>query len=267
MTPISTTHTAHFSAFFYTTVIGVVGAVFSLVGVALYNRWMKNWKYRTVFMTTNIIYAAVNLVNIICFKRWNVQVGVPDTLFVLGADAFQLVVQQWTWIPGIVILSQLCPDGVEATMYALLAGTSNLGGNIALHLGSYLLAYLDCNPDGSPGETEQFRNLWLGAFISACGPLIPLVAVNFLIPDAHQTDRLLPTDTGVELGVMGEAGAAYGPLRGESMSMDQGIALISQEEDSRVFTIDDSQNHDDELVVINLDDDDDLYMADVDGGI
>ena len=34
-------------------------------------------------------------------------------------------------MPSIVIISQLCPDKVEATMYALFAGSSNFGGNLA----------------------------------------------------------------------------------------------------------------------------------------
>ena len=75
----------------------------------------------------------------------------------LRSDAMQAAVAMWNWIPGIVILSQLCPEGVEATKcttrpappappngpldtpdatssvgrYAILAGSQNLGTNLA----------------------------------------------------------------------------------------------------------------------------------------
>ncbi len=45
-------------------------------------------------------------------------------------------------MPGVVILSQLCPPGMEATMYALLAGCHNLGNSISANLGAYMLQLL-----------------------------------------------------------------------------------------------------------------------------
>jgi len=53
--------------------------------------------------------------------------GIPDHLFVLGGAVLNSIFHQWMWIPGVVLLSQLCPKGVEATMYALLAGCHNVG--------------------------------------------------------------------------------------------------------------------------------------------
>ena len=51
--------------------------------------------------------------------------------------------------PGVVILSQLCPPGLEATMYALLAGCHNLGGAIASSTGAWVLQVLSVQPSGA----------------------------------------------------------------------------------------------------------------------
>lgn len=51
--------------------------------------------------------------------------------------------------PGVVILSQLCPPGLEATMYALLAGCHNLGGTIASATGAWVLQVLEVQPAGA----------------------------------------------------------------------------------------------------------------------
>merc|ERR1719491_1309397 len=105
---------------------------------------------------------------------------------------FEVVIGQWMWRPGVVILSQLCPDGMEATMYALLAGCHNLGNTVSSNVGALVLQWLGCQPSGSIGETEQFKNLWLASLLSTVLPTLTILLIPVLIPDAKQTDRLLP---------------------------------------------------------------------------
>jgi len=186
----------HFSEFFYLSVIGTVASVCSILGVIIYNCFMKEWKYRYIFIGSNTLLILVNLLNIVIFKRWNKKIGIPDSVFVLGGNAFQQVVASWTWIPGVILLSHLCPNKMEAIMYALLAGSSNLGSNIAGHLGAVELELLGIRPDGSHNETAQFDNLWIASLISTLLPIIPLCLVWFLIPDFKQTDYIRLDDDG-----------------------------------------------------------------------
>jgi hypothetical protein len=181
----------HFSVEFFTSAIGGVGSVCSLIGIFSYNRYMKNWPYRRLIYITNVILSVFSLGDVIVLSRLNVQWGLPDHAFVLGAAALQTIIQQWMWMPGIVILAQLCPKGMEATMYALLAGCHNLGNTIAASCGALVLHLLGCEPSGQKGESKEFANLWLAALLSAFLPLLTLCLVPMLIPDARQTDKLL----------------------------------------------------------------------------
>eukprot|EP00662_Eupelagonemidae_sp_cell21_P021543 gene21543-32389_t len=88
----------------------------------------------------------------------------------------------FTWLPGLLIISQLCPDGAEATMFALLGGAMNLGQTLAHEFG--------VAPDGSAGEGEQFRNLWIVSAIASVLPLAPLAAAQYCIPDVSQREGL-----------------------------------------------------------------------------
>merc|ERR1719356_2189817 len=94
-------------------------------------------------------------------------------------------------MPGVVMTSQLCPKGMEATMYALLAGCHNLGNTISSSLGAMVLVWLGCSPSGAPGESKQFENLWLASVISMILPTATLLLIPWLIPNAKQTDKLL----------------------------------------------------------------------------
>ena len=58
------------------------------------------------------------------------------------------------------MMSQMCPKGMEATLYALLAGCHNMGGAISDYFGAFVLEYLSCNPSGTSLETAKFDNLW-----------------------------------------------------------------------------------------------------------
>jgi hypothetical protein len=184
----------HFSMEFYTSVLGLVASVCSLFGVFSYQRWMRGWKYRNLLLMTNLVMCVLNMMDVVMLSRTNLRLGIPDHLFVIGSSVFQVVIDQWRWMPGIVILSQLCPKGMEATMYALLAGCHNLGNTIASNCGALVLRNLGCKPSGQPGEDAVFDNLWKASAMSTLLPMLTLILLPWLIPDAYQTDKLLEDD-------------------------------------------------------------------------
>lgn len=181
----------HFSMEFFTSVLGVVGSICSLLGIYMYQKYASNWTYRGLLLVSNLALSVLSVSDVIMFTRLNVRWGIPDQAFVLGASVLTSVIAQWMWMPGVVILSQLCPKGMEATMYALLAGCHNLGNTIASNCGALLLEWLGCQPGGNPAESAQFKNLWIGSVVSTVLPVLTLVMMPWLIPDARQTDKLL----------------------------------------------------------------------------
>jgi len=181
----------HFSEFFFNSVMGTAGAVCSLIGIYLYQRYMSNWTYRNLLVFTNVTYFILSCFDIVLFTRLNVKLGIPDTAFVLSATCLGSVISQWKWMPGVVILSHLCPKGMEAIMYALLAGCHNLGNMVAASCGAYLLVLLDVRPSGAPGETKQFENLWIASAINTALPVITIILLFWLIPNARQDESLM----------------------------------------------------------------------------
>merc|ERR1719409_962534 len=129
--------------------------------MVLYTKYMRDWNYRSLLIMSNLLISVLSLTDLVIFSRRNLSVGIPDTWFVLGSSASASLVQNWQAMPTIVIMSQLCPKGMEATMYALLAGCHNLGGAISSYFGAYVLHLLKVDPQGAQGETQQFENLWL----------------------------------------------------------------------------------------------------------
>lgn len=181
----------HFSEFFFNSVMGTAGAICSLLGIYFYQRYMSHWSYRSLLIFTNVLWALLSGLDLLLFTRTNVKLGIPDKAFVLSSTCLSSVIQQWKWMPGVVILSHLCPKGMEAIMYALLAGCHNLGNMVAASCGAYLLVLLDCRPNGSPNESKQFENLWIASLITTILPLVVVASLWWLIPDVKQNESLM----------------------------------------------------------------------------
>jgi len=201
----------HFSKEFFVSVLGVLGSVCSLIGVCSYQRYATGWTYQQLLMFTNIVNSVLSVSDLLIFTRLNLRLGIPDHAFVIGSNVMSEIVSQWMWMPGVVILSQLCPKGMEATMYALLAGCHNLGITISSNVGAAILQWLDCQPRGDNNESEQFKNLWVGAALGIFLPMLTLVMIPCLIPNTRQTDKLLEDGD-----VDATAGSLLKKWRGES---------------------------------------------------
>lgn len=181
----------HFSIFFYVTVMGVLSIVLGIVGTFIYMLVMREWTYRNIFLFTGAFNVLFSVFNIFFFKRLNLEWGVPDTVFVVGTDALKVITGSLAMMPAQAMMQGLCPDGIESTVYALLAGTANLGGSLSSYQGAYLMDALSIDPNGAPGESAQFEKLWIASMIDTLVRLVPLVFTWFLIPNTSQTEPLL----------------------------------------------------------------------------
>ena len=173
----------HFSKSFYVIALGLTASVCSIIGSMSYVMFMQHWRYRTVFYFSNIVSILLGLLNVVFYKRLNRLVGIPDEVFVLGSEVLQVIVGTWNSAPITVAMASLCPKNIEAVMYALLAGSSNLGGSLSQYIGASLLAILGINPRGAPNESSQFENLWLASLITTLLPIVTLITIPILIPD------------------------------------------------------------------------------------
>ncbi len=185
----------HFSLFFYITVLGITGSLCGFFGILTYNIFMKDWKYRNILLITNLLFTLVSLLNIIIFKRWNLLIGIPDTIFILGAETFQHVISVWLYIPFTILISQLCRPGAEALIFSIVAGCSNLGSSLSQYNGAFIMDILKITPTGNNDDTMAFNNLWIASLITAILPIIPLFFLNYLIPDSYQNEILEGDDT------------------------------------------------------------------------
>jgi len=80
------------------------------------------------------------LINLVFVLRWNKLIGINDLVFViltsLISDTMSLA---FSFLPTLVLFTQITPSKIEASMFALLTGVFNLANSVAGPLGGGVL--------------------------------------------------------------------------------------------------------------------------------
>lgn len=106
----------------------------------------------------------------------NQKLGLSNELFSLSDEIILTVLGKISFMPVLVLASRICPEGVEATLFATLMSILNGGSISGSFLGSLLTAQLGVT-------ATSFDNLALLVTICSLGALLPLPLLSWLPPD------------------------------------------------------------------------------------
>eukprot|EP01042_Synura_sphagnicola_P000089 gene89-89_t len=178
--------------------IGMISAgayLAMFLGILLYNFYLSSWPYRKIFSFATVTLFFANAFDIALIMRWNLAVDIPDELLVIGDSTLSPIARRFFFLPLLILCSKVCPDGVEATLFAMLMSLANLGGAVSSLLGALLLLFFNISSD-------NYDNLvWVYVVKSGCR-LIPLFLIWLLVPDGAPSDQTAdpePCDTGSSL--------------------------------------------------------------------
>ncbi|KAL2922619.1 Folate-biopterin transporter 1 chloroplastic [Bienertia sinuspersici] len=107
--------------------VKLVTSVASLLGVGLYNGFLKKVSLRKIFLATTIAGTALGMTQVLLVTGLNRQLGISDEWFAVGDSLILTVLSQISFMPILVLAAKLCPEGVEATLFATLMSISNAG--------------------------------------------------------------------------------------------------------------------------------------------
>jgi MFS family permease len=138
----------NFNFTFYTTYSMMLSAVFAGVGLLLFS-CVQHLQIKTLFAVLTILRIVAASAEVLQAARWNTDAGIDDkTFFLLGEAVVQPAVSMLFAVPMILLTTRLVERGSEAILYALLAGTQNLGclvGSVAGQITSEQYALKNCD--------------------------------------------------------------------------------------------------------------------------
>mmetsp|Transcript_39767 Transcript_39767/g.112843 ORF Transcript_39767/g.112843 Transcript_39767/m.112843 type:complete len:606 (-) Transcript_39767:97-1914(-) len=196
-----------FSNSFFYSVVGAVDCLCMLLGSVAFSTLMRHWTYVQALNVSQVLLMVVNLLDVIMFERWNRAMGIPDWIFMLGKSAVQNTVSQMNFLPSTLLISKLCPQGIETTVFAMLAAYHNFGMAVSGYFSSYMFTWIPglsevnghCGVAVSPeGETimcctrdgctcsdgcDDFSGLWKMSVLASCLPILTIIFNYMFIPN------------------------------------------------------------------------------------
>lgn len=177
-------NTPHFPNTVYQMVGLIMGSAFTLVGIWLFENYVYYWNAQKAFWVTTlftVVAALFDLSMLTGFNRtmwaWLPIMSTKVTWlcgdngcdadgyrlddmfgFLIGMQALKPIATTLDDMPSTVLLSKLCPAGVETTVFAMLAALMNLGLTVSGLMAGFVFSYygvdISNSKDADTGETK-----------------------------------------------------------------------------------------------------------------
>lgn len=167
--------------------VKLVTSVASLIGVGLYNGFLKNVPLKKIFLATTIIGSALGMTQVFLVTGLNRSFGISDEWFAIGDSLILTVLGQASFMPVLVLAAKLCPEGMEATLFATLMSISNGGSVLGGLIGAGLTQLFGVTKD-------SFDNLAFLIILCNLSSLLPLPLLGLLPDDSPDPKSEESTD-------------------------------------------------------------------------
>ncbi|OIW12483.1 hypothetical protein TanjilG_04647 [Lupinus angustifolius] len=156
--------------------VKLVTSIASLIGVGLYNGFLKNVPLRKIFLATTILGSALGMTQVVLVTGLNRKLGINNEWFAIGDSLILTVLSQASFMPVLVLAAKLCPEGMEATLFATLMSVSNGGSLLGGLIGAGLTQLFGITRD-------KFDNLAVLIILCNLSSLLPLPLLGLLPAD------------------------------------------------------------------------------------
>lgn len=198
-----------FSTSFYQLWGNFIGAIAAVFAVMIFDQVIVKWNVRPAFWVTTVFQMCSCLLEVSILERWNhlpfgttpgSEAGqeVDRWFFLFGPLCVEKIIEMLDFMPCNVLIGNLCPKNMEATIFAVLAGSQNFGSNIARVLGAVYVEYLGVNFQSNSNECVNDRVPWFGnlrglTVARVCGgvvlPAITVPLTFFMLPNKPLNEK------------------------------------------------------------------------------
>jgi hypothetical protein len=179
----------NFPFWFYTTVATVIGTLASLLGSALYQRYLKNITFRKVLIGTQLLSGATGASDLFLVTRANVALGIPDKAAYLCGEAIaEPLIYSLNNAPARTLLSKVVPKGLESSCYAFQAGIGNFAMMISEMSGALIFEAAGIRTGSSDCNFSALWWLVLVCHVSL--PILGGVPASWLVPNIYPHEKI-----------------------------------------------------------------------------
>lgn len=161
-----------------------------IAGVVIFRKYLISLPIKKLLLGVVIASIILGLPNIGLIYGWYEYVGMSPRLFALADTIVSAPLSEIGFIPLLVLAARLCPKGIEATMFALLASVMNIGLGVSEALGGWIAYMFDVH-QAFEGVTANYTHVDKVLWIAILSSLLPLLLLKKL-PDIRAASERIP---------------------------------------------------------------------------
>lgn len=109
----------------------LIGQVCHIIGALLYKAFCRNIDTRWMIFFAMVTGVIASFMNFTFAKRWNLEIGIPDMVFLIFTDVVFSVIGTILYnLPILALFAKITPARIEGTIFAFLTGTLNFATTI-----------------------------------------------------------------------------------------------------------------------------------------
>ncbi|OGJ60263.1 hypothetical protein A2635_00715 [Candidatus Peribacteria bacterium RIFCSPHIGHO2_01_FULL_51_9] len=168
--------------------LSLISHVMGIVGVFVFRKWLISISLKKLL--TGIVFASVifSLPSLGLIYQWYEYIGVSPKFFAMADTLISAPLTEIGFLPLLVLVARICPKGVEATMFAVLASLMNIG-LVVSDLGGAGLVYLFDVHQATDVLAANYTNLDKVLWIAILSSFLPLPFIR-LLPETRVTEEL-----------------------------------------------------------------------------
>ncbi|PIQ76651.1 folate/biopterin family MFS transporter [Candidatus Peregrinibacteria bacterium CG10_big_fil_rev_8_21_14_0_10_49_24] len=165
--------------------LSLIGHAMGIVGVVIFRKFLLSVSLKKLLFWIIIASVVLSLPSIGLVYGWYSYLGMSPKMFAMADTFISGPLSEIAFLPLLVLVARVCPKGVEATMFALLASIMNIGLAVSDLGGAWLVTVFDVRQ--ATGElAANYANLDKVLWIAILSSFLPMPLIRFL-PDIQAT--------------------------------------------------------------------------------
>jgi len=168
--------------------LAFVSYVTGILGVLVFRKFLLKISLKKLFFWLMVASVVLSLPSIGLVYKWYDLLGVSPQFFAMADTLIGGMLFELGFLPLLVLVARVCPKGIEATMFAVLASLMNIGLSVSDLGGAALTTYFDVH-SATDTMAADYSNLHIIMWIAILSSFLPLPLLPFL-PETRTSDDL-----------------------------------------------------------------------------
>lgn len=173
--------------------LSLVSHVTAIVGIVVFRKFLLSLALRWLLFWVVVLSVVLSLPALGLVYGWYQILGVSPQFFALADTAISGALTEIAFLPLLVLAARLCPKGIEATMFALLASIMNIGLAVSDLGGAALVKIFDVH-QATAVVPADYSNLHIVMWIAILSSVLPLPLLP-LLPETRTVEEKAPEAT------------------------------------------------------------------------